>query len=146
MPPSSGPIMRVAALVAESRAMAGTMRCGPATSPTMRRRVGISVAHIVPETRLPSATCQSWSASAVASVASRVETAAGTTSASITMVLRFTASETAPAKAPNRSWGICRAATTAVAARAELGHRIGEQARGQQLQPAHGIGEGAHQP
>ena len=58
-PPSSGPIMRVAALVAESSAIAGTMRCGPATSPTMRRRVDISVAHIVPTTRLPSATCHS---------------------------------------------------------------------------------------
>ena len=55
----------------------------------------------------------------VASVASTVETMAGTISASMTMVLRFTASEIAPAKAPNRSCGSWRAATTAVAANAE---------------------------
>ncbi len=119
MPPSSGPTMRVAALVAESSAIAGTMRCGPATSPTMRRLVDISVAHIVPDTRLPSATCHSPSWSMVASVASTVETTAGTISASMTMVLRFTASEIAPAKAPNRSCGSWRDATTAVAANAD---------------------------
>ena len=58
MPPSSGPTARVAAEVTLSSAMAFTMRCGPATSPTMRRRVDISVDHMMPETRLPSATCQ----------------------------------------------------------------------------------------
>jgi cell envelope opacity-associated protein A len=119
MPPSSGPIMRVAALVAESRAMAGTMRWGPATSPTMRRRVDISVAHMVPDMRLPSATCHRPSCPVVASVASTVETIAGTSSASMTMVLRLTASDTAPAKAPNSSCGSWRAATTAVAASAD---------------------------
>jgi hypothetical protein len=85
----------------------------------MRRRVDISVAHIVPDSKLPSATCQSESWPVVASVASTVETTAGTMSASMTMVLRLTASETAPAKAPNRSCGSWRAATTAVAAIAD---------------------------
>ena len=85
----------------------------------MRRRVGISVAHIVPDTRLPSATCHSASWSMVASVASTVETDAGMTSASTTMVLRLSDSDSAPAKAPKASCGSCRAATTPVAASAE---------------------------
>ena len=119
MPPKSGPIMRVAALVAESSAMALMILCGPATSPTMRRRVDISVAHIVPEIRLPSATCHKARWPVVARLASTVETKAGTTSASMTISLRFTASETAPTKAPNRSCGSWRTATTAVTASAE---------------------------
>ena len=104
-PPSNGPIMRVAALVTESSAIAGTMRCGPAASPTMRRRVDISVDHIVPEMRLPSATCHSARWPVVARLANTVETAAGTISASMTISLRFTASEMAPAKAPKVSCG-----------------------------------------
>ena len=146
MPPSSGPIMRVAALVAELSAIAGTMRCGPATSPTMRRRVDISVAHIVPEIRLPSATCHSSRWPVVASVASTVETMAGTSNASMTISLRFTASETAPTKAPRKSCGNWRTATTTVDGERRAGHLVGEQARGQQLEPAHGVGEGADQP
>ena len=118
-PPSSGPIMRVAALVDESSAIAWMMRCGPATSPTMRRRVDISVAHIVPATRLPSAICQTASWPVVASVANSVDTAAGISSASMTISLRSTASEIAPRKAPNTSCGSCRAATTPVTASAE---------------------------
>ena len=117
-PPSSGPIMRVAALVAESSAIAGMMS-GPAASPTMRRRVDISVAHIVPAARLPSAMCHSCRWPVVASVASTVETLAGTSRASITISLRSTASETAPANAPRKSCGSCRAATTPVTASAE---------------------------
>jgi hypothetical protein len=74
--------MRVAALVAESSAIAGTMRCGPATSPTMRRRVDISVDHMMPETRLPASTCHSASVPARARLARTAETAAGTASAS----------------------------------------------------------------
>ena len=118
-PPSSGPIMRVAAPVAESSAIAGTMRCGPAASPTMRRRVDISVAHIVPTTMLPSAMCHSARCPMVASVASTVDTVAGMSRASMTISLRSTASETAPAKAPNTSCGNCRAATTPVTASAD---------------------------
>ena len=41
------------------------------------------------------------------------------TSASMKISLRLTASEIAPAKAPNRSCGICRSATTTVTAKAE---------------------------
>ena len=85
----------------------------------MRRRVDISVAHMVPETKLPSATCHSSRWPMVASVASRVETTAGTTSASMTISLRLTASDTAPAKAPKASCGSWRSATTTVAASAE---------------------------
>ena len=119
MPPSSGPIIRVAALVVESSAIAGTMRWAPATSPTMRRRVDISVDHMVPDTKLPTATCHSARWPVVARLASTVETMAGTIRASITTVLRFTASEMAPAKAPKASCGSWRSATTTVAARAE---------------------------
>ena len=118
-PPITGPIMRVAADVTESRAMAWTMRWGPATSPTMRRRVDISDVHIMPDRRLPIATCHSSRAPVVAKVASRVEIAAGPTSASMTITLRLTASEIAPANAPRMSCGSCRAATTPVTASAE---------------------------
>jgi hypothetical protein len=55
----------------------------------------------------------------VARLASTVETKAGPTSASMTISLRFTASETAPRKAPKASCGSWRAATTKVTARAE---------------------------
>ena len=82
----------------------------------------------------------------VASVASTVETAAGTSRASMTISLRSTASETAPAKAPNKSCGSCRAATTPVDRQRRARDLEGEQAGGQQLQPAHGVGEGADQP
>ena len=119
IPPSSGPTARVAAEVMLSSAMALTMRCGPATSPTMRRRVDISVDHMVPETRLPTATCQTSRFPVAASVASSVEISAGTTSASMKISLRFSASERAPANAPNRSCGSWRSATTTVTARAE---------------------------
>ena len=82
----------------------------------------------------------------VASVASTVETTAGTISASMTISLRFTASEIAPTKAPNRSCGSWRTATTAVDGQRGARHLVGEQAGGQKLQPAHGVGEGADQP
>ena len=118
-PPSSGPTMRVMALVALSSAIAGTMRCGPAASPTMRRRVDISVVHMVPLTRLPSATCQSSRWPVVASVASSVEVTAATISAVIRISLRLIASEMAPAKAPRKSSGSWRTATTTVTASAE---------------------------
>ncbi len=119
MPPSTGPIARVAAEVTLSSAMAVTMRCGPATSPTMRRRVDISVDHMVPESRLASATCQTSRCPVTASVACSVEISAGTTSASMKISLRFIASESAPAKAPNSSCGSWRSATTTVTAKAE---------------------------
>ncbi len=93
-----------------------------------------------------SATCQTSRWPVTASVASRVEMSAGTTSASMKISLRFSASEIAPAKAPNRSCGIWRSATTTVTAKAEWVDLPGEQARGQQLQPAHRVGEGADQP
>src|SRR5229473_1166327 len=105
-PPSKGPIMRVAALVAESSAIAGTIRCGPATSPTMRRRVDISVAHIVPEIRLPSATGHSAQ-----------EGAEGE--------LRQLTHRHHEGDGERRARDL-----------------VGEQARRQKLQPAHGIGEG----
>ena len=55
----------------------------------------------------------------MARLANTVETAAGTISASMTISLRFTASETAPAKAPKVSCGSWRSATTTVTASAE---------------------------
>ena len=85
----------------------------------MRRRVDISVDHIVPAARLPIAMCQSSRCPVVASVASTVEMLAGPSSASITISLRSTASEIAPAKAPKKSCGSCRAATTPATASAE---------------------------
>ena len=146
MPPSSGPIMRVAALVAESSAIAGTMRCGPATSPTMRRRVDISVAHIVPEIEV-----------AQRHVPQRQMAGGGEARQHGRDEGRPDQRQHDDQLAVHRLGD--RAQEGAEGELRQLAHRhhesdgerrarhlVGEQARGQKLQPAHGIGEGADQP
>src|SRR6185437_3011918 len=118
MPPSSGPTMRVVEPVTESSAIARAMR-RPATSPTMRRRVDISVDHTVPLTKPASARCQGRAIPPAARAATVAADRAETASAASSSRLRFTASETTPASAPNSSIGMVRAAETTATASPE---------------------------
>ena len=145
-PPSSGPIMRVAALVDESSAIAWMMRCGPATSPTMRRRVDISVAHIVPATRLPSAMCHSCE---MAGGGERRQHGRDRGRHQ----QRQHHDQLAVDRLGDRAGEGAEQELRQLPRRHHAGdgeRRAGdledEQARGEQLEPAHGVGEGADQP
>ena len=88
-------------------------------SPTIRRRVDISVDHTVPASSAATATCHGRATPHTASTAIVAEPSPDTICPISTMLLRFTASDITPAKAPSRSIGIVRAAETTATARPE---------------------------
>ena len=115
-PPSSGPTPRDIALVRLSSATARPISAGPAASPHIRRRVLISVAHTVPPTNAATPTCQGRNTPANASAHTPPDAAMLTSIPHNRMALRFTASETTPANAPNNNIGNARIAETTATA------------------------------
>ena len=81
-------------------------------SPTMRRRVAISVDHTTPATKAATATCQGRATPAHASNAMDAEAPHVKTCPYSKTCLRFTDSVTTPENAPSRNIGIVRAAET----------------------------------
>ena len=107
-PPSPGPSMRVALLVAASSPMAPAVRPGPASSPSMVRRTGMSIAQMAPLTTTPTATCHSASAPVQASQACSSETTRPIAMTPRSSRRRPTRSASAPAKAPSSGIGTMR--------------------------------------
>ena len=112
----------------------------------MRRRVDISVDHIVPATRLPSAMCQSSRCPVVASVASTVETARRHQQRQHHDQLAIDRLGHRAGEGAEQELRQLPRRHDARDRQRRAGDLVGEQARRQQLEPAHGIGEGADQP
>ena len=112
-------MMRVPELVMVSSARARGTSGGGTLSPTMRRRVDISVDQIVPETSAAIATCHGRARPSMASSTTVAEAAAATHWPMTMTRLRSTASAITPAKAPRISIGMVRAAVTAATAKSE---------------------------
>src|ERR1700733_11192722 len=112
-----GPINLVVELVTVSSASARETSAPCTHSPTMRRRVDISVDQTVPDTNAATPTCHGFARPKPASTAIVAEANPATIWPISTTRLRFTASDITPAKAPSSSIGMVRAADTTATAR-----------------------------
>ena len=138
--------MRVTELVTVSSASARGTSSPSTHSPTMRRRVAISVDHTVPATSAAAATCHGRARPRQPSTATVAEAQAVTICPATNTCLRFTASDITPEKAPSRNIGMVRAAVTIATARPEPVDVQREQRRGQHLERAHRIDTAADRP
>ena len=111
--------MRVVLPVVVSKAMAGTMRSGPAVSATMRRRVANSLVQTRPPIRPFTHKCQSESQPSAESTAMVMAPSAVSTWPAMSKYLRLRLSATAPESAPISSMGKARAISTSDTAKAE---------------------------
>ena len=109
--------MRVTELVTVSSASARGTSFPSTHSPTMRRRVAISVDHTVPATIAATATCHGRATPRQASNATVAEAQAVMICPITSTCLRLSASDITPAKAPSRNIGMVRAAVTSATAK-----------------------------
>ena len=103
-PPSTGPAMRVALEVAESRLIAAA-RSPSERSPRRRRRTGMSVAQKTPQSTAAAAMYANSSSSALDATAIATDTASTITSEATRSALRLTRSATTPMNGPHRASG-----------------------------------------
>jgi hypothetical protein len=115
-PAQIGPSNRVNEFDIVSKASARDTNRPSTHSPTMRRRVAISVDHTTPATNAATATCHGSATPANASSATDAEARHVTACPHTSTTLRSTASVTTPENAPSSNIGMVRAADTTATA------------------------------
>ena len=108
IPPTVGPSMRLALLAPTSSDIAALILPGPTTSPIIVRRIGLSVVHAMPLTKLATARCQTRSRSVHARSARTSDVSSMEKTTRTSAVRRSRRAAAAPTTAPSKAIGRIR--------------------------------------